>query len=107
MSISSIQSVKDGATSLTNRVGLGNDSHYYTLRDRLGELIRTDMETANLILWLLVSGAAGFLLFLLIGLRAGNFLFLVIFWFVLPVAFSVLLTMALFLIYQVKDLCNL
>ena len=65
------------------------------------------METANLILWLLVSGAAGFLLFLLVGLRAGDLLFLVIFWFLLPVAFSVLLTMALFLIYQVKDLCNL
>lgn len=89
MTTALLQSVKDAASSLTSLLygtvgGVG---------EILGEILRTDAETANLLLWLVAAGATGFLVFLSIGLSAGYILYIISFWFFLPVAFSILLTL--------------
>ena len=95
MTTALLQSVKDAASSLTSLL-------FGTVDGRVGEILRTDAETANLLLWLVAAGATGFLVFLSIGLSAGYILYIISFWFFLPVAFSILLTLVSLFIYQVK-----
>ena len=100
MTTALLQSVKDAASSLTSLLfGTVDCSRHST---RVGEILRTDAETANLLLWLVAAGATGFLVFLSIGLSAGYILYIISFWFFLPVAFSILLTLVSLFIYQVK-----
>ena len=98
MTTALLQSVKDAASSLTSLLFVDGS----TVTTRVGEILRTDAETANLLLWLVAAGAAGFLVFLSIGLSAGYILYIISFWFFLPVAFSILLTLVSLFIYQVK-----
>ena len=89
MTTALLQSVKDAASSLTSLLFVDGS----TVRTRVGAILRTDAETANLLLWLVAAGATGFLGFLSIGLSAGYILYIISFWFFLPVAFSILLTL--------------
>ena len=89
MTTALLQSIKDAASSLTSLLFVDGS----TVRTRVGEILRTDAETANLLLWLVAAGATGFLVFLSIGLSAGYILYIISFWFFLPRAFSILLTL--------------
>ena len=92
MTTALLQSVKDAASSLTSLLFVDGS----TVRTRVGEILRTDAETANLLLWLLAAGAAGFLVFLSFDLSACFILdnvYIISFWSFLPWAFSILLTL--------------
>ena len=99
MTTALLQSVKDAASSLTSLLfGVDGSRH----RTRVGEILRTDAETANLLLWLLAAGAAGFLVFLSFGLSACYILYnlyIISLWVTLSVAIWLLLSICL---YQVR-----
>ena len=112
MTTALLQSVKDAASSLTSLLfGTVDCSRHST---RVGEILRTDAETANLLLWLVAAGATGFLVFHSIGLlyiisstrgdrEARRYILCIIFYcFFLPVTFSILLTLVSLFIYQVE-----
>ena len=96
MTTALLQSVKDAASSLT-RLLFGVDGSRH--RTRVGEILRTDAETANLLLWLLAAGAAGFLVCLSYGLSACYILYIISLWVTLSVAIWLLLSICL---YQVR-----
>ena len=94
MTTALLQSVKDAASSLTSLL-FGRQAW----GEWVGEILRTDAETANLLLWLLAAGAAGFLVSLLFGLSACYILYSLSLWVLLTVAFWLLLSIYL---YQVR-----
>ena len=98
MTTALLQSVKDAASSLTSLLFVDGS----TVRTRVGEILRTDAETANLLLWLLAAGAAGFLVCLSYGLSACYILYnvyIISLWVTLSVAIWLLLSIYL---YQVR-----
>ena len=92
MTTALLQSVKDAASSLTSLLSVDGSR----LRTMVGEILRTDAETANLLLWLVAAGAAGFVVFLSFGLSPCYTLYnayIISFWVFLQWAFYILLTL--------------